>query len=161
MTIPDKVKIFLSGAKDVSLGYNEINFFDPENLLEEQMGYSIDINGNTLITGADGDWKEEWLVIASDGLGDPFIVDTGSQQLTILTAPHGEGTWEPNVIADSLDNFKYIVSLIHDVARGRDNPVEIEKNPIPAKQKKNILKQIETLNPYTDISYWEDFLEND
>src|SRR6266513_5104465 len=111
MTTLDKIKIFLSEIKDISLGYNEINFIQSENLDEEQVGYSIDTNSNSLITGKDGDWKEEWIVIASDQMGDPIIIDVSSVELTVLSAEHGEGTWEPFVIADSLDNFKNTLSI--------------------------------------------------
>jgi hypothetical protein len=71
MTILDKIKRFLSETQDISFGYNEINFVLLDRIEEEQIGYSVDAYRNSLIIGNDGDWREEWLVIASNQLGDP------------------------------------------------------------------------------------------
>lgn len=161
MTILDKIKIFLSETKDISLGYSEINFIQPDNLDEEQIGYSIDTNGNSLVTGNDGDWQQEWLVIATDHIGDPIIVDVSTSDLTILSAEHGEGDWQPLVIADSLEKFKNILSNLDNISKDRTNPVELENNPIADKEKQYILTQIEEQNPNADLSYWETFFEND
>ena len=161
MTNLDKVKKFLSETKDISLGYNEINFVDTDNLDEAQIGYSVDTNSNSLISDNDGDWKKEWIVIASDQLGDPIIVDTNTSELTILSASNGEGDWETFTIADTLDTFKNIISLLRDISKDRTNPKEIEKNPISENDKQNILTKIESKNPDTEIWFWENFLEND
>ena len=161
MIVPDKIKTFLSENKDVSLGYNEINFFDPENLDEEQIGYRVDMDSNSLITGNKGDWREEWIVIASDYTGDPIIIDVSSPKLTVLSAAHGEGNWEPFVIADSMDNFKNIISILHDISKDRTNPDELENNPVKDKEKRNALTKIRQLSPDTENEYWENFFEND
>jgi hypothetical protein len=161
MTILDKIENFLSGVTDVSLGSNEINFIQPDDLDAEQIGYSVDPSGNSLITGNDGDWQEEWLVIATDQLGDPFIVDVSSPKLTVLSAAHGEESWEPFVIANSLENFKAIISVLHKVAKNRTNPIELEKDPITDNERKDALTKIEQENPDVEISFWENFFEND
>src|SRR5262245_31602872 len=106
MIILDKIKNFLWETKNVSIGYSEINFIQPGNLGKEQIGYNIDPNGNSLVTGNEKDWHQEWIVIATDQLGDPIIVDASSPVLNVLSAAHGEGAWKPFLIADSLDNFK-------------------------------------------------------
>jgi hypothetical protein len=155
------IKDFLSNTKDISLGYNEINFIIAENLDEGQIGYSVDTNGNSLITGKDGDWQEGWLVVASDQIGDPIFVDVRSNKLTVLSATHGHVTWEPFVIADSLDNFKNIIAIIHDISRDRTNPVALEKKPIAVNERQDVMAKIERQNPDTEIWYWENFFEND
>jgi hypothetical protein len=161
MNIPDKIKNFLSDTRDLSIGDNEINFIQPDDLDKEQVGYSVDPNGNSLVTGNDGDWQEEWLVIATDQLGEPIIVDIGSPNLTVLSAAYGEGTWEPFVIADSLDNFKNIISSLADISKNRTNPVNLENNPITDKERQNVLTKIEHQNPDTELLYWENIFEND
>lgn len=159
MIIPEKVKTFLKSAKDISLGYSDINFLNYKRISEEQVGYSFDTNGKSLVTGNDGDWQEEWLVIASDELGDPVIVDTSSPNLIVLTAAHGEGKWEPFVIADTLDNFINIINLLKVAAKNRTNPVDLEKNPISNKERQRILTEIKKQNPYTELIYWENMFE--
>jgi hypothetical protein len=161
MTITDKIKTFLKSTSDISLGYNEINFFDAEKLEEEQVGYSFDSNGKSLLTGHDGDWQKEWLVIASDNLGDPILVDTSLPQLTVLCAAHGQGTWEPFIIADGLDNLKNIISLFKHISKNRTNPVELEKHPIGKNERRNLLGEIRRQNPNSEIWYWENLLDNE
>jgi hypothetical protein len=161
VTILDKIKNFLSDVTDVSLAYNEINFIHPDNLDEEQIGYSFDSNGNSLIIGNDGDWQEEWLVIATDQLGDPIIVDISSPKLTVLSTAHGEGSWEPFVIANSLESFKAIISVLHKIAKNRTNQVDLVNHPITDKERKDALKKIEKENSDVELCFWENFFEND
>jgi hypothetical protein len=161
MTIPDKIKTFLSDITDLSIGYNEINFIQPENLDENQVGYSKDPDGNSLTTGNDGDWQVEWLVIATDQVGDPIIIDVSSPTLSVLSASNGEGSWEPFVIANGLDNFKNIISILKILSINREYPVDLDKHPISEYERQNALAQIEEQNPETEIWFWESFLEND
>ncbi len=161
MTPIDKIKSFLSDISDISIGYNEINFFNADNLDEGQIGYKVDTNGNSLIEGKDGDWQEEWLVIANDQLGDPIIIATNSPNLTVLTSQHGEEVWESTIIADSLDSFKNITLILENISKNRTNPVDIEKNPIGDKELKLVLTQIEEQNPSSELWFWESFFEND
>ncbi|WP_276501585.1 hypothetical protein [Terrimonas pollutisoli] len=157
----EKIKWFLSGIADVSLGYNEINFFQADTLEDEQVGYSFDTAGKSLTTGQEGDWQKEWIAIASDQMGDPFIVDTSSTNLRVLSAAHGEGAWEPFIVADNLGSFKSIISILNDVSKKRTNPVDLEKNPITEKERQNALREIEQQNPDSELWFWENYLEND
>jgi hypothetical protein len=53
-----------------------------------------------------GDWKRDWFVIAcEDLLGDPIFVDLSEPGLPVFTAAHGEGEWNPVLIASSLRGF--------------------------------------------------------
>jgi hypothetical protein len=99
--------------------------------------------------------------IATDQLGDPIIVDTGLLNSPVFSAVHGEGNWEPFVIADSLDNFKEIILALERISSNRRTPSEIEKNPINALEAQGILTKIEALNPNADIWYWESFFDTD
>jgi hypothetical protein len=158
----EKIKLFLNSTISISIGYNEISFLSADMLDEGQVGYRIDPNGNSLITGNEGDWKEEWLVIAYDAsLGDPIFVDTKSDSLSIFTAAIGQEIWEPVLVADSLDNFNKIILRLKDVSLKRTNPVELEANPITEKERQDFLSEIETKNPNSEIWFWETFLEND
>lgn len=161
MTPLDKIKQFLTTTSDISLGYSEIIFFDPLKLQDEQIGFSSDSEGNTLVTGNEGDWKEEWIVIANDEMGDPIIIDTSTPQLTVLSASHGEGAWEPFIIADSLDNFQNIISILTKISDNRASPVDLEKNPISNNERQNALNYIKQQNPHTELSFWQDYFEND
>lgn len=159
MAAVDRIKNFLSDVVDISIGYREINFFPQTTLEEEQTGYSVDPDGHSLITGQDGDWQEGWIAIANDDMGDPFVVDTNSVSLRVLSAAHGEGAWEPFVIADSLDKFRNILSILIKLSKNRTNPVDLEKNPISNKERQAGLKEIEMQNPGAELWFWEGYFE--
>lgn len=124
-----------------------------------QEGYSFDENGDSLISGQDGDWQENWIVIASDYVGDPIFVDNTSPALMVLSAAHGETTWDPLIIAGSLDKFKEIISILATISRHRSNPVDLEKDPINEDERSSVLKAIKNITPHSEIGYWEIFLE--
>ena len=82
MTPKDKVRAFLRDISGISIGYKEITFFSEDKLDQGQVGYSVDTNNSSLITGQEGDWEEDWLVIGVDGLlGNPIFVDMSSKPL--------------------------------------------------------------------------------
>jgi hypothetical protein len=159
MIILEKVRKFLTNDSEVSFGYNGLTFLSADKLDDGQIGYSVDSKGNSLITGQEGDWKKEWLVIGTDTIvGDPIFIDTSSKQLQVLTAGHGEGEWECITIADSLDNFADIISELKKVSVKRTTPIALEKNPLPEKERNQFIQKVGTDNSETEIYYWENFL---
>ena len=161
MTIPDKIKAFLSEVEDISFGWSEIAFIEPERFAEEQIGFSVDPNGKSLIGNDTGNWKEGWLVIATDELGDPIIVDINTPAFAVYTSAHDEEGWDPLLIASSLDNFKKTISILEFVAEQRANPEELEDNPLTEPERQQVLKKIEQLSPDAEMWYWEQFLEDE
>jgi hypothetical protein len=161
MAIIEKIKSFLSNVNDISIGYAEINFIQPGDLDEGQIGYSVDPDGNSLTASNEGSWQEEWLVIATDELGDPIFLDINSPALTVLSAPHGEGVWKPFMIARTLDNLKNIIADLEKISTNRTNPVDLEKNPITEKERQYVLARIVKHNPEAEIWFWENILDAD
>jgi hypothetical protein len=161
MTVPDKIKTFLSETKDLSIGYTEINFSKPADLENDQVGYRVDTNGQSLITVNEGDWQAEWIVIGSDQVGDPIIVDLHSPGLTVMSAIHGEGEWAPFPIAESLDKFRSIIQVFSDLSEKRTDPVQMKKNPVSKKQQQEVLRKIEQENPDIELSFWEQLFATD
>jgi len=162
MTTLEKVRTFLRNNSEVSIGYNEIIFFPADELDSAQIGYSIDTNNNSLITGQDGDWQDGWLVIGVDSLlGDPIFVDTSTKQLRVLTATHGEGEWETILIADSLDSFADIISELKILSEDRISPMDFERNPISTKEFEKFIARVKKNNSEVEIDYWENFIESD
>lgn len=152
MTALEKIKYFLQDHPDVLIGYNELNFYTHAELDDAQIGYRE----------GERRWNDAWLVIAVDRLvGDPIFVDTSSPHLRVATAAHGEGEWEPIIIADSLDSFTYIINDLKKLSINRESPVAMEKNPITSTERKQFLNRIRKYNPNSDIEYWEFFMEED
>jgi hypothetical protein len=161
MHIPVAIIDFLNSAGDISLGCSEINFCTAESIEDEQTGYSIDTDGNTLMKCNDGDWLKQWIVVATDQLGDPIIVDTQLPNCPVFSAIHGEGKWETFLIANSLANFKKIIGLIKQVSKNRTTPVEIENNPITKEELNRVIDAIFKIDTGAGISFWKSFMEAD
>ena len=165
MTSQETILEFLAGQQDISLGYSEINFFQPASLEAQQVGYSFNPQGKSLVTGKEGDWQANWTVIANDEAADPLFVDTATPEGRVMTAAHGMGTWEAEPIADSLHAFADILTRLRILAAGRKNPVEKLLNPLSAQEATAFLDFVKTANPNTDPAYWETImllaLEND
>ena len=65
---------------EVSLGYRTVTLFSSEDLEEAQLGYSVDIDGQSLVGTEEGDWLSSWLVIGNeDETGDPIFIDTDDE----------------------------------------------------------------------------------
>lgn len=98
-------------VEDPEIETVSIHLFTREEFEEGQIAYSVDQEGNSLIGNNEGDWKESWYVIGYDeDLGDPIFVDIRNKNYPVMTAMHGEGDWDPEVIFSSLDEFiKYVL----------------------------------------------------
>lgn len=145
---------------EVELGYAGIQLFTPGQLRDGQAGYSIDTEGRSLTGTEEGDWQPAWIVIGIETCcGDPIIVDTADGKLPVYTAPHGTGSWEIDLIAISMEKFEECLKLLAKVARGRENPVALENNPLTDDDKETVLNQIVNLNPGIDGAFWAAFLE--
>ncbi|HEU4790733.1 MAG TPA: hypothetical protein VFS71_13690 [Flavobacterium sp.] len=157
----ENFKKFISKAEDISIGYSEINIFKLENIEKEQIGYSVTENGKSLVGNKSGDWKKNWIVIATDNMDDPIFVDIENPNLPVFISEHGNGEWEQNYIAISIEKFSSILSDLRNLSINRQNPVEIEKNPISETELELFLTKTKNDNNWMDIEYWEIFLEND
>jgi len=157
MTIIEKIKSFLDTAEDISIGFSSISFIKTHEFDKGQVGYSIDIFGNSLVTGQEGDWEESWVVLGSDALGDPIFTDCSIRELPVFTSQHGEGTWQPILISDTLDNFQSIISDLKQLSINRQSPNELETNPISEEQLHNFYSKLKNHHDNIEIWWWEAF----
>lgn len=145
----------------VSLGSSTVYLFKDEEIATAQIGYSTDEEGNPLTGEDEGDWKESWLVIAYEDLcGDPIFIDTQEKGFPVYTAVHGEGSWEPVKIATSFSNFEKALSYMIELSKDRENPVNLENNPISEMEKESVLKRIRSDNEGLCADFWLDWLES-
>jgi hypothetical protein len=108
----DAVKLALADARRRRFSFPfhddhiDVELFGPDEVDSGQVGYSISLQGESLVGDEDGDWKVEWLVIGIDeGLGDPLFVDLSDQRFPVYQAIAGQGAWDPDALAPSLDSF--------------------------------------------------------
>ncbi|KZD36807.1 hypothetical protein MHH66_20960 [Bacillus sp. FSL H8-0492] len=81
-----------------------IELFNSEEIEEGQIGYRITDNGESLMSDEEESWQEGWIVIGLDSyIGDPIFVDTKDIACAVYTAEHGEGIWNPVLVAESID----------------------------------------------------------
>lgn len=144
---------------EVSFGVTTIRVFRAEELGAAQIGYSISATGADLTGSNPGDWLKSWTVIGcEDACGDPIFVDVAQVGFPVYTAIHGEGAWEPIRIAASLQEFGFALDALADLARGRENPVDLENNPLPQTEKENFIGLIRSRKPDVEIEFWESLL---
>lgn len=149
--------------REIGFGYGGLNLFSLEEIDGEQVGYSRSSEGESFCDGALGSWQTQWIVIGVDTLsGDPIILDTSNPKLPALTASHGEDAWEPHVISSSLVAFATAAETIRRLSAGRENPVELEQNPLTAGERDQALESIQAANGDDfDIKFWAQMLESE
>ncbi len=142
---------------EVSFGCGGINLFTAEELEKGQVGYAIAPDGTSLSKGCDGAWKSDWLVIGYEiGCGDPLFIDTGDSALPVFTATHGEGAWEPVMVANSVETFARCVQEFSFISAGRGNPVECDNNPLSDEDRRSFLDRIAQANGTTIApEFWD------
>jgi hypothetical protein len=108
-TLPEKYLLFLKYFSPLRLHIdnkkfvNGLSLYGARNLIESQVGYSLNSNNKSQIAN----WPENFLVIGDDG-GDPFCIDLGNisnGDSPIYTSMHGQGTWKFELFNDSFINF--------------------------------------------------------
>jgi hypothetical protein len=152
-----------------SLGFDEINFgyaglklTSPDDIDSAQIGYSRSPQGVSLCAEDSGAWKASWTVIGTEVLaGDPIFLDDSDPSLRVMTAMHGEEFWEPRIIASSLPSFAVALKTIRQLSAGRENPVELEQNPLSAGEREEAMQTIATANSgEIDLEFWSSILES-
>jgi hypothetical protein len=145
--------------REVSFGYSTVELFDADELEAAQIGYGVGPLGESLVGDAPGDWKRGWLVVAHEGLlGDPIFVDLESDELPVFTAMHGAGVWEPERIASSFRGFVKALGEVERVSRGRSNPAELERNPLPDSERESALRRIAEASGTAPAEFWSSWL---
>jgi len=146
--------------EEISFGYRTVRLFPADELEEAQLGYSVGESGEDFTGENAGDWKGNWLVIAhEDSLGEPLFVDLNVQELPVYTAAHGEGAWNPVLVASSLRGFIEALEEVEHVSKGRSNPVEAQRNPLPDSERQRVLSKVAALNGNAPPEFWESWFE--
>jgi hypothetical protein len=134
-------------ALEVDFGVGGLRLFPPESIDAEQVGYAKTSDGRPLVGEGEGMWKDGWLVIGQETCcGDPVFVDASAPRRPVFTALHGEGSWEPQQIAISLEAFANCFEEFARIAQQRDSPVAVEENPLGDAERDGFLTRIAEIN---------------
>ena len=144
----------------VSCGYRTVTLFSAAALAEGQVGYSVGEAGEDLTGENDGDWRANWLVIGDEDIcGDPILVDLSETDLPVFTAAHGQGRWDPEMLASSLAGFVKALAEIDRVSQNRRNPVLLEAHPLSKVERERVLKQIAKVIGKANLEFWDAWFE--
>ena len=142
--------------EQVSLGDRTVTIFSAAELREAQIGYSVSDTGETLTGDTEGEWKKSWLVIGSEDLGgDPVFADLNVPELPVFTAAHGEAAWNPVMIASSFEGFVKALEEIERISNGRQNPVQLQRDPLLDVERERVLLRIAEFNPNASLEFWK------
>jgi len=137
----------------VSLGYTAVHLHPANAVADAQQGYGVVPDGET-------DWDSAWVVIGyEDCTGDPIFIDTDDEDFPVYTATHGMGEWMPRLIAFSFRHFIDILHQVQRIARGRETPVAMARNPLSDIEREEVLSFIRLNNPDVYMTFWEVSLE--
>lgn len=110
-----------------------------------QVGYAVGRDGESFVGTGPGDWRPEWMVIGYEmACGDPIFASQESPH-PVFTAMHGQGSWEPTLVAQSLDGFEECLTVFQRFATARSNEMELAANPATAEEQSRYLEDIRTL----------------
>lgn len=80
-------------------GMNEILLYGVDNIIENQIGYSVDLDNNIVEY-----WPSNYLVIA-DKFADPYCIDITNEDSAIFYAKHGQGVWKFKKVYNNFIEF--------------------------------------------------------
>jgi len=146
----------------VSFGCGGIKLFGVADLEDGQVGYSVAPDGKSLCSSDPGAWEPNWFVIGYDtACGDPIFIDICVASLPVLTAIHGEGTWDPVQIAVSIEAFAKCIEEFSRISVGRRNPVEHGANPLSETERTAFLQRIAQINQASSApEFWDVLLQS-
>jgi hypothetical protein len=132
---------------EVSIGYTTITIYPSDSLEDMQ------------ITGIDY-LSDKFIVFGNEDVcGDLLCVDTSNNSLPVYLVPL-DNEIDSECISISFDNFINILHLLRDISIGRENPVKLERNPVPKNIEQNFINYIIMQNPDCEIQYWEELFES-
>ena len=150
----DLIKLEYAKIKD----YVNIEIFSFEQLDEFQIGYSIDPDGNSLVSDDEDTWDENWIVIAYETLcGDPVIIELNEDGYPVSLLMHGMDSWDNgSYLADSMESFLNILKEI--VCFLAEKQVLKGKLNIQNKELQSMLIHITEIDNSASFETWESLL---
>jgi hypothetical protein len=112
----------------IEYGVGGVELWKVEDIAGHQLRYSVDASGKSLLGSKEGDWQRDWIAIGREtACGDPIFLSAEPPH-PVFTAMHGEGCWDPRVIAPTTEKFFACLHLFQKMASGRGTPVDLETN---------------------------------
>ncbi len=132
---------------EVSLGYTTITIYPSKSIKRMLLSDIEHLNNKFFVIGNE------------DLCGDLLCIDTSIDSLPVYLVSE-ENDLETDYISFSFDNFMNILNMLKDISTDRENPVKLEKNPVPEDLKNYFLNQIIISNPDCEMQFWEGLFES-
>jgi hypothetical protein len=133
------------GFDRVDYGVGGIELYPVQELESAQVGYSLDPNGRSLVGDGKGYWHKEWLVIGHEtACGDPIFVSK-DHPYPVFTAIHGQGEWDPTLVAPSVEQFWRCLHVYRDFTAPYGGFIDAETNARDPKDEEAFIREISTI----------------
>lgn len=148
-----------NSISEVFFGNHGLNIIQSSQIDEMQLGYSIHPDGSDLCGTNEGDWLREWIVIGNDTeVGDPFFVDSSDNDLPVYTAMHGMGTWEPELVSNSLKSFIEALQYLKSLTNQTYSLIDPDDDTITDEEKLNSIQE-KIVRICGADEFWESFFK--
>lgn len=103
-------------------------------------------------------WKRNWLVIGEIEYTLPVFIhrDEENSPVYVGQKERNSSTWKEVKIASTYRDFQKALKLIDDPSGNRSFPEDVKTNPLPEKEIKQNLKEINKGN--IKLSFWNDWM---
>lgn len=161
MVLSDEIKEKLLKLKNETKKleeFTEFMIFYPHEIEKGQVGYSIDKEGNSLISSEEGSWQPEWIVIGYEILcGDPIIIETNEIGYPVSSLMHGMGDWNSGTyLSDAMDKFTEEIAKINQFINERSMINVVPQ--ITCEDLDTLIKGIIKEDKYGDYDNWRSML---
>jgi hypothetical protein len=127
----------------VRFGGSTVILFGADELDDGQVGYSRTSDGEARTGTPPSAWSPTWLVIGyEESLGDPFFVDLNEDTLPVFTAIHGDGEWNPSLVAASFDGFIGALDEVRAASANREDPISLTNRPVSEPERARLIATI-------------------
>ncbi|MGE7690325.1 hypothetical protein ACQKMI_14105 [Lysinibacillus sp. NPDC097214] len=137
----------------------DIEMSNPELLEREQLGFSMDLEGNSLLNDEEGSWQADWLVIGHIKLtGDPIIIETAEPGQPVAVLMHDMGDWNVGrYLAGSVLHFQIAIQQFIELIDQKNDNQSTWK--ITCMELEQFIAGIVSADEYADKDLWESQLD--
>jgi hypothetical protein len=131
MELSQSVQNFISNRQAFEILCLPYTYPTPETFADFQNGYRFNsVKKESLITLKEGDWQQNWFVIATNYFADPFFIDVSQDALDfpVYFSFHGQGKWQPVQVSSSITFFSELLVTLKGL--GKSEALEFLKRTI-------------------------------
>lgn len=148
----------LKSECDLASEFIGISIYTLDELGREQIGYSVDTEGNRLDSNEKGSWQSGWIVIGCIALtGDPIIVDTHEAGQPVACLMHGMEEWDAgSYIAGSIRQCMDAIAKVRMLMTSKDS--DWTNGLVSCADLDDVVAEIAKADEYAHSDTWKNLL---